>query len=376
MPLDTRSSASGVQPKGFARRPDSGQDQTSPWGATVSYLELQIRRAWRDGIEFAKEHLRGTLVILAASLIGVPVLAVLTTGVDVIRELDQIIAYGVIGPLAVLAIYFVYQFATAPGRIHAETSLVLPKQEPIHRAYAATIITTFVLGTVLVATIFLLSEHASRTAAEKRASSLSEQIFGKGGYRDQISSLKAALATKAVMPAPATQTSHATPSTRPATVGAAATVPSGRAPTVLLPEKQPQQPAAAPQVAQPTLPAPPYRLSLDQQRELIALLSPLSPKVTHSLIFWVPNEGDTLDYAEDFQRAFIRAGLQPSLSLQNPISPNETGVMLEVEGNTPKEITSAVMAAFKKVGISARLVNRPTQTTGAPIILFIGPQPL
>ena len=141
------------------------------------------------------------------------------------------------------------------------------------------------------------------------------------------------------------------------------------------PPVQPVAPAPA-FVAPPPSPSNgPRSLSPDQQRFLVAALSPLSSKVSRSLIFWVPNDNETYSYSSEFQKVFIRAGLNPTWSQQNPLSPDEIGVMLEVEPDTPKDVLSSVKVILNKAGIAVKIIDRPKQDTKAQIILFVGPQP-
>ncbi len=116
-------------------------------------------------------------------------------------------------------------------------------------------------------------------------------------------------------------------------------------------------------------------LSDEQQRALLAELSPLSSEVRSSQVSFTSSERESHAYWEGFYQVFTRAGLKPSVGTDVPGSPEEVGVMVVVAQGADESLSRQLLTALHHVGIDAHLIERDNPQ-GFGLRLYIGPRPL
>ena len=152
-------------------------------------------------------------------------------------------------------------------------------------------------------------------------------------------------------------------------------------PTVLTQPPQstfPAKPTPAPSPTPAPLPAyasPSNTVNVERQRQMIAALASLRSLVKTSRIYYVNGDGLSNMDAQFLARIFQRAGLNPNLLDQNPTGPDETGLILEVRSDTPKDLPNKIKATFNVAGLAIKIVERPGQI-GIPLVIFVAPAPL
>jgi len=91
-------------------------------GKQASLFDHSLRDGWVDLHAWAAEHLSATALGLVAALLGVPAYLV-SSGVTMTAlqdQLDQILAYSLIGPMLLVVVAYVFFCVRAPFRLYAK----------------------------------------------------------------------------------------------------------------------------------------------------------------------------------------------------------------------------------------------------------------
>jgi hypothetical protein len=88
----------------------------------LSYLDLLLRRAWANYWSFMWGQLVGAIFAFLCSLVALPIVRLLQKGTDVSRDLLQLAANGLVGPVIVFGLGYFVAVAVTTARLHDEAT--------------------------------------------------------------------------------------------------------------------------------------------------------------------------------------------------------------------------------------------------------------